>query len=137
MLTFNYGSPYFWDKVVLTKFISGCRMIWDLICGTSWSYKSRTEKVTAGRKSAILPNWCCLLFITVLSGYPWPLLKWLCTDSVFYINWSKVDFLLNKTEKPSCLQFFFISLIDRIQFVIIPWIQLMVVLMALLNQSGI
>ena len=48
MLTFNYGSPYFWDKVVLTKFISGCRMVWDLICGTSWSYKSRTEKVTAG-----------------------------------------------------------------------------------------
>ena len=44
--------------------------VWDLICGTSWSYKSRTEKVTAGRKSAILPNWCCLLFITVLSGYP-------------------------------------------------------------------
>ena len=70
MLTFDYGSPYFWDKVVLTKFISGCRMVWDLICGTSWSYKSRTEKVTAGRKSAILPNWCCLLFITVLSGYP-------------------------------------------------------------------
>ena len=63
MLTFNYGSPYFWDKVVLTKFISGCRMVWDLICGTSRSYKSRTEKVTAGRKSAILPNWCCLLSI--------------------------------------------------------------------------
>ena len=36
----------------------------------SWSYKSRTEKVTASRKSAILPNWCCLLFITMLSGYP-------------------------------------------------------------------
>ena len=71
MHTFNYGSPYLWDKVVLTKFISGCRMVWNLLCGTSWPYKSRTEKVTAGRKSAILPNWCCLLFITVLSGYPW------------------------------------------------------------------
>ena len=71
MLTFDYVSPYFWGKVVLTKFISGCHMVWDLICGTSWSYKSRTEKVRAGRKSAILPNWCCLLFITVLSGYPW------------------------------------------------------------------
>ena len=70
MLTFNYGSPYFWDKVVLTKLTSGCRMVWDLIGGTSWFYKSRTEKVTAGRKSAILPNWCCLFFITVLSGYP-------------------------------------------------------------------
>ena len=33
MLNFIYGSPYFWDKVVLTKFISGCRMVWDLICG--------------------------------------------------------------------------------------------------------
>ena len=25
----------FWDKVVLTKFISGCRMVWDLICDAS------------------------------------------------------------------------------------------------------
>ena len=56
MLIFNYGSTYFSKKVVLTKFISGCRMVWDFICGTSWS--------------AVLPNWCCLLFITVLSGYP-------------------------------------------------------------------
>ena len=71
MLNFNYGSPYFWDKVVLTKFISGCRMVWDLICGTSWFYKSKTEKVTGGRKSAILPNWCCLLSITVLFTNPW------------------------------------------------------------------
>ena len=68
MLTFNYGSPYFWDKVVSTKFISGCRMVWDLICGTSWSQK--TEKVTGGRKFAILPNWSCLLSITVLFTHP-------------------------------------------------------------------
>ena len=34
MLTFNHGSPYFWHKVVLPKFISGCRM--DLICGNPW-----------------------------------------------------------------------------------------------------
>ena len=75
-------SLYFWDKVVLTKFISGCRMFWDLICGASWSYKSRTEKVTVGRKSAILPNWCCLLFITVLSGYP-------CFCSLTYlVDWN-------------------------------------------------
>ena len=67
MLNFNYGSPYFWDKVVLTKFIncSRYRMVWDLICGTSWFYKSKTEKVTGGGKSAILPIWCCLLSITV------------------------------------------------------------------------
>ena len=71
MLTFNYGSPYFWDKVVLTKFISGCHMVWDLICGTSWFYKSKTEKVTGGGMSAILPNWCCLLSITVPFTHPW------------------------------------------------------------------
>ena len=51
---------------MLTKFISGCRMVWDLICGTSWFYKSKTEKVTGGGKSAILPNCCCLLSITVI-----------------------------------------------------------------------
>ena len=68
MITFNYGSRYFWDKVVLTKFING---VPHLICGASWVYKSKTEKVTGGRKSVFLPNWCYLLFITVLSrGHP-------------------------------------------------------------------
>ena len=71
MLTFNYGSPYFWGKVVLNKSISGCRLVWDLICGTSCFYKSKTEKVTGGGKSAILPNWCCLLSIPVLFTHPW------------------------------------------------------------------
>ena len=71
MLTFNYGSPYFWNKVVLTKFISLCQMVWDLTCGTSWFYKSKTGKVTGGWKSAILPNWCCLLSSTVLFTHPW------------------------------------------------------------------
>ena len=42
-----------------------------LICGTSWFYKSKTEKVIGGRKSSILPNWCCLLSITVLFTHPW------------------------------------------------------------------
>ena len=37
----------------------------------SWFYKSKTEKVAEGRKSAILPNCCCLLFITVLFDPPW------------------------------------------------------------------
>ena len=41
MLTFNYG---FWDKVLLTKFISGCHMVWDLICGTSWFFKGKNWK---------------------------------------------------------------------------------------------
>ena len=70
MLTFNIWVSFFWDKVALTKFVSRCHMVWDLICGTLWFYKSRTEKVTASRKSSILPNWCCLLFITVLSDPP-------------------------------------------------------------------
>ena len=64
MFTFNYGSPHF---VVLSKFISLCCMVWDLICGTSWFYKSKTGKVTGGGKSTILPNCCYLLSITVLS----------------------------------------------------------------------
>ena len=41
-------------------------MVRDLICGAS-----KTEKVTEGRKSAILPNCCCLLVITVLFDPPW------------------------------------------------------------------
>ena len=57
--------------MTLNKSISGCRLVWDLICGTSWFYKSKTEKVTGGGKSAILPNWCCLLSITVLFTHPW------------------------------------------------------------------
>ena len=39
MLTFNYGSPYFWEKFELAKFISECRIAWDLICGTFISQK--------------------------------------------------------------------------------------------------
>ena len=34
-------------------------------------FKSKTEKVTGGRKSIILPNCCCLFSITVLSTPPW------------------------------------------------------------------
>ena len=71
MLPFYYVFKYFSNKVLLTKFISACRMVWDLICGTSWFYKSKPEKVTGGGKSAILPNCCCLLSITVLSTAAW------------------------------------------------------------------
>ena len=102
MLIFNYGSPYFWDKVVLTKFISGCRMVWDLICGTSWFYKSKTEKVTGGGKSAILPNWCCLLSITVLFTHPCHnhniQLKWALTDiyePIFMLMGLKICFCVH------------------------------------------
>ena len=110
MLTFNYGSPDFWDKVVLTKFISECRMVWYLICGTSWSYKSRTEKVTAGRKSAILPNWCCLLFITMLSDYPWMIQKiifWIRTKKIFLM--ARVQYFpsVNSKASDSIILFFF------------------------------
>ena len=38
-------------------------MVWDLICGTSRSYKTKTGNVTRAGISAILPNWCCLLSI--------------------------------------------------------------------------
>ena len=57
--------------------LHGCRIVWDLICGTSWLYSSKTEKVTRGGKSAILPNWCCLLFITVLFTHPCNYVKYL------------------------------------------------------------
>ena len=70
MLTFNYGSTYFSNKVVLTKFISGCRMVWDAILGTSCFYKSKTEEAKRGGKSAILPNWFFRQSITVLSTTP-------------------------------------------------------------------
>ena len=101
MLTFNYGSPYFWDKVVLIKFISGCRVVWDLISGTSWPYKSRTEKVIAGKKSAILPNWCCLLFITVMSGYP--CLEWeKVLRSISAVGSSGTDFLIICCQTADC-----------------------------------
>ena len=35
---------------------SAACMVWDLTCGTSWFYKSKTENVTGGRKSDILPK---------------------------------------------------------------------------------
>ena len=51
MLTFNHGSPYFCHKVVLPKFISGCRM--DLICSTS-----RPKRIY----NPITAFWQCLPF---------------------------------------------------------------------------
>jgi hypothetical protein len=99
MLTFNYGSPYFWHKVVLTKFISGCHMVWDLICGTSWFYKSKTEKVTGGGKSAILPNWCCLLFITVLFTQPWPPRKMRCQAERENLKFDRATQLANGASR--------------------------------------
>ena len=74
------------DKVVLTKFIIGCRIVWDLICGTLWFFNSITENATGGRKSAILPNWCCLLSITVLFTQPW---YWSWAKNVVLHNMSK------------------------------------------------
>ena len=72
MLTFNYGSPYFWDKVVLTKFISGCPMDWDLISGTSWFYKSKTEKVQEAESLPFCPTDAAFfVHISVLFTHPW------------------------------------------------------------------
>ena len=70
MLTFNYWSTSFSNKVVLTKFISACRMIGALIWCTPSFYKSKTKKVKRGGKSAIWPNWCCQQSITILSTPP-------------------------------------------------------------------
>ena len=54
MLTLNYSK----NKVVLTKFISGC------------FYKSKNEEAKRGGKFAILPTLCCQLSITVVSTPP-------------------------------------------------------------------
>ena len=53
MLIFNYGSTYFSNKVMLTDLINGCHMVWDLIWGSSWFYKSKAEEAKVGEKSAI------------------------------------------------------------------------------------
>ena len=101
---FFYGSPNFWDKVVLTKFISGCRMVWDLICDTSWFYKLKTEKVTGCRKSAILPNWCCLLSITVLFTHPCLNDKYgILLASILFCHWGCFQLLsLNEIKRYKC-----------------------------------
>ena len=70
MLIFNHGSTYFLDKVALTKFINVCRMVWDLIWGTSCFYKSKTEEAKRGGKSAVWPILFCRLSITMVSVPP-------------------------------------------------------------------
>ena len=51
---------FFSNKVVLTKFFSLCRMVWDFIWGTSSFYTSKDKKkLKRGRKSAIQPNRQC------------------------------------------------------------------------------
>ena len=56
MLILNYGSTYFKNKVVLTKFISGC------------FYKSKNEEAKRGGKFAILPTLCCQVPTVYNSG---------------------------------------------------------------------
>ena len=70
MLTFNYGSTCFSNEIVLTKFISVCRMVWDLIWGASSFYKSKTKIVKRGGNSAIWPKWSCQQSIIVLFTPP-------------------------------------------------------------------
>ena len=48
MLIFNYVSACFLGKVVLTKFINACRMVWDLIWGTSCFHNSQSEEAKRG-----------------------------------------------------------------------------------------
>ena len=77
MLTFNYGFTHFSNKLVLSKFISVCRMFWDLIWDTSPFYKPKTEEVKRGGKSAIWSNWCFQLSITVASTPPSSMVSWM------------------------------------------------------------
>ena len=65
MLILDYGSTHFKNKVVLTKFINPCRMVWDSIWGTSFFYESKSDEAKRGGMSAIWPILCCRLFITV------------------------------------------------------------------------
>ena len=95
MLSFDYGSPYFWDKVMLTKFISECPMVWYLICGTSWFYKSKTEKVTGGSKPAILPDWCCDCVLSITVHPMWYgdfLVGVMCSCLVWDFTWQASTF---------------------------------------------
>ena len=70
MLIFNYGSKYLLNKVVLTKFINVCRMVWDLIWGVSCLYQSKIEEAKRGGKPAIWPILCCRQSIIVVSTPP-------------------------------------------------------------------
>ena len=62
MLILDYGSTHFKNKVVLTKFINPCRMVWDSIWGTSCVYESKIEEAKRGGKSAIWLILCCQLY---------------------------------------------------------------------------
>ena len=48
------GSDIFFNRVVVTKFIEGCRMVWDLIWGISCFFKSKTEEAKRGGEPPIL-----------------------------------------------------------------------------------
>ena len=89
MLTFNYGSTYFSNKVVLTLFIRMCCMVWDLIWGTSPFYKSKAEEVKRGGKSAIRPSWCYWQSITVVSTPPsfMLLIHLFVYNKIIYVYW--------------------------------------------------
>ena len=87
MLIFNYGSTYFLDKVALTKFIIACRMVWDLVWGTTLCFhKSKTEKAKRGGKSAIQPILCWWLSLTVVSTPPPSMV-----DSIFAYWWTSIS----------------------------------------------
>ena len=72
MLTFNYGSPYFWDKVVYLNSSVGAAWseIWFVVPHDFISQKLK-KLLEVESRSAILSNWFCLLCITVLFTHPW------------------------------------------------------------------
>ena len=86
MLIFNYGSTYFLDKVALTKFIIVCHMVQDLIWGTLWFHKSKTEEAKRGGMSAIQPILCWWLSLTVVSTPPPSMV-----DSIFAYWWTSIS----------------------------------------------
>ena len=76
MLSSDDGSLHFWGKIVLTKFISGCRMVWDLICGTSWFNKSKTEsykrrKVCHSAQLMLSSSYNSALYTPVEKAWSW------------------------------------------------------------------
>ena len=70
MLIINYGFTYFWDKLVLIKFINVWRMVSDWIWGLSYFYKSKPEEAKIGREPAIWPILCYWFSLNVVFTPP-------------------------------------------------------------------
>jgi hypothetical protein len=56
------GPIIFLNRVVLTKLINPCPMVWDSIWDILGFYESKTKEGKRGEKSAIWPILCCRLY---------------------------------------------------------------------------